>query len=336
MLLLPGGLKAQVTASSPIVGFDTLQVNGAGSGMSLNFKSTEFLAAVKHTGSASGYTSSSLTDSQAVWTDDQFNDGAGSHYVEIISVAGSTTSSGVGLTFTITDTVAATKTITVEGSIPNTLTAPLGYRVVKHWTIASLFGATNTAGFQGGTALSADQIQLWTGTTYQSYYYQTSGIGGTGWRKVGEQSVDASGTIIRPDQSIIIKRSQPGDLAITVLGEVKTGRTSQTINSGFNFVPNPYSVAMTLSSCGIYTGNPATGIASGTLASADQILVWNGTGYDTYYYQTSGIGGVGWRKVGDVSTDASTVTIPAMSSIIVRRYQPTGYTWVMPQHPASF
>ncbi len=336
-VLWPALVSAQVAVTTPIVGFDTLQVGGAsGGGSQISFLGTEFLASVKHVGASSTVTTSSLSDSLASWTDDQFNGANGPHYLEITSLGGSTSAAGVGSTYLISDTIASSKTVTLATNLPAGLGTPVGYRIVKHWTLAGLFGATNTAGLQGGTSVTADHIQLWFGGTYESYYYQTAGIGGTGWRRVGNQSEDASGTIVRPDQSLIVKRGQAQDVAVTVIGEVKTGQTSVTVSPGFNFIPNPYSVAMTLASCNIYTGNPATGLAGGNIATADQLLAWNGTSYDTYYYQTSGIGGTGWRKVGDMTTDASATPIPALSSIIVRRTAPGAFTWVMPQHPASF
>jgi uncharacterized protein (TIGR02597 family) len=291
---------------------------------------------VKYVGSASSVTTNTITDSLAAWTENQFNGANGSHYLEVLSVNGSTTAAGVGTTISISATTAATKTLTLANGLPANVTAPIGYRVVRHWTIGSLFGATNTAGLQGGTSVTADQVQLWTGSSYQSLYYQTAGIGGTGWRQVGNQSADASGTAVKPDQSLIIKRGQNSPISITVIGEVKTGRTSFAINPGFNFVPNPYSVAMTLSSCGIYTGSGTSGVAGGNITNADQVLVWNGSSYDTYYYQTSGIGGTGWRKVGDLSSDAGGAGIPPASSVIVRRNNSGSFTWVMPQHPATF
>jgi uncharacterized protein (TIGR02597 family) len=179
-------------------------------------------------------------------------------------------------------------------------------------------------------------VQLWNGTGHESYYYQTSGLGGTGWRRTGDQSTDASNTVIRPDQSVIIKRVGADAVPLVVNGWVKTGKASVDIVQGFNFVPNPYSQAMTLASCGIYTGNPATGVAGGTLTSADQVLLWNGSSYETYFYQTSGIGGTGWRKVGVQSTDASGASIAPGTSIIVRRTGADGFTWAIPQHPTAF
>jgi hypothetical protein len=92
---------------------------------------------------------------------------------------------------------------------------------------------------------------------------------------------------------------------------------------------------MTLASSALHTGSTNTGIAAGSLITADQILVWNGSYYDTYYYQASGLGGVGWRKVGDLVADASSTSIPAGSSIILRRLAGSPFEWKVPAHPAQ-
>jgi hypothetical protein len=64
-------------------------------------------------------------------------------------------------------------------------------------------------------------------------------------------------------------------------------------------------------------------------------LIWNGTSYDTYYYQTSGLGGTGWRKGGAPAVDAASATIPVGASVVIRRQGASGFSWVVPQHPAS-
>jgi hypothetical protein len=96
-----------------------------------------------------------------------------------------------------------------------------------------------------------------------------------------------------------------------------------------------YPTNMTLADSGLFTGDPATGVAGGTTTSADQILVWNGVSYDTYYYQTSGLGGTGWRKAGFPTADASADVIPVGSSLILKRKTVNGFNWIVPQHPTN-
>ena len=333
--LLPWSAHAQQVTYSAIVGYDRLTLPGTSGGSAkLAFSGLSLVPNLEYAGSASSMGANTLTDSAAAWTANLFNGANGAHYVEIVSSNGSITAPGVGTSYTITGT-SNPGTLTLAKPLAAGIATPVGYRIRKHWTLASVFGATNSAGLQGGTPVTADQIQVWNGTGYDVYYYQTSGIGGTGWRKVGDQSTDASATVIEPGNSLITRRGASGAATITLTGMVKTGVTTVKITAGYNFVPNPNAVAMTLTSCALYTGDASTGLAGGSATTADQIMLWNGTGYDSYYYQTSGIGGTGWRKSGVQSTDASATSIAPGTSFIVRRLNPGNFDWVIPQHPAS-
>jgi hypothetical protein len=94
---------------------------------------------------------------------------------------------------------------------------------------------------------------------------------------------------------------------------------------------------MTLASSGLHDPNddPAKGVAGGSATTADQVLLWNGTAYDTFYFQTAGIGGVGWRKSGAPTVDASNTAVPVGTAVTIKRKFATGFNWIMPQHPAT-
>lgn len=268
------------------------------------------------------------------WTDNLYN---AAHYLEVISVGGSTTATGVGTIRTISTTTASSKTITLSSAFATGISGTVGYRVRKYWTLASVFGASNSSGLQGGTAVTADQVLLWNGSGYDSYYYQTSGIGGTGWRKAGAQTADASGTLIPPTMPVMVKRGQSATLTLSgtgaITGTLKGGITVAGIVQGLNFVTNPYGADMTLASSGLYTGSSTTGVSGGTSSTADQVLVWNTTSnsFDAYYYLT----GTGWRKTTDASTDAAATVLATGTGFIISRGSATGFTWSMPQHPTS-
>src|SRR5207248_845217 len=116
---------------------------------------------------------------------------------------------------------------------------------------------------------------------------------------------------------------------------VKTGQTSIPVATGYSLLGNVYAAAMTLSSANLYTGDSSTGLAGGNLVTADQVMFWNGTGFNTFYYQTAGVGGTGWRQTGDSFTNASATPIPVGAALFVKR---TGnpFNWIAPQTPASF
>ena len=278
-----------------------------------------------------------LIDSTATWTDNLYNGANGTHYLEVISVGGSASATGVGTIYTISATTASTKTITLASSFASGITGTVGYRVRKYWTIASVFGVANSAGLQGGTPVSADQVLLWNGTGYDTHYFQTGGIGGTGWRKTGAQSTDASGTLITPTMPVMIRRGQSASISLTgtgaITGTIKGGITTVSIAQGYNFIANPYGVDMTLASSGLYTGSSTSGLAPGTSSTGDQVLIWNTTtnAFDAYYYLTS----TGWRKTTDASTDASTTALATGAGFIIQRGSSGTFTWSMPQHPSS-
>ena len=332
VLIIGLGLKAE-TMSSNIVGFVHLSATGTGgSGASqLTFHSLTLRQVPVYAGTATSFTYNTLTDPSATWANGTF---VGTHYVEIVSSNGNSAVAGVGSVNSIIANVAATGVITVEGTLNASLTAPLTYRVRKHWTLAEVFGAANSAGLQGGTPTTADQIILWNGPDFATYYYQTSGIGGSGWRRLGAQSTDASGTIIRPNSGLLIRRGQSSTKEILLTGEVKSGQNTMTFTTGYSYVGNPFAVAMTLGSSGLYSGNVGTGLLGGTSAStADQVLIWSGAHYTTYYYDTAVNG---WRSATDSATDAASVSIGAGTGFILRRRDGSSFTWTAPQHPASF
>lgn len=320
------------TVTTDPVGCITLTVAGSGgvTNQALTYSGLGLANAVAYQGTVSAIGTNTLTCGGAGWTDNQFNGANGSYYVEI------TSGSNAGITTDITATTASNQTVATTDDLSALVAAGSDtFRIRPHWTLGAVFGATNQAGLSGGTSTSADQILLWNGNGYDTYYYQTGGFGGTGWRKAGKPTVNASGTRIEPDQGLIIIRKKSSAVALLLQGSVKTGQSSIPVNQGINVIGNIYAANMTLSSSSLYTGSSSTGVSGGTSTSADQILLWNGNGYDTYYYQTSGFGGTGWRKGGAPTNDASATVIPLGSSIVVQRQSAPAFDWVAPQHPAS-
>jgi uncharacterized protein (TIGR02597 family) len=329
------GAQAQTTATTDPVGFITMAIAGGGAVGAPVYTYTA-LGLLKAVAFQSTTTSvgndTTLVDPNSTWTDGLYNTNGAtppSHFVEI------TSGPGAGTQYDITGTTASTHTLNLGGPLLSTITSGASYKIRPHWTIAGVFGTTNQNGLSGGNINSADQILLYRGAGYVTFYYQTSGAGGTGWRKKGDSFADASNNVIYPDDGILIARQQSAPVSLVVSGAVKTGQTSIPVVSGYSLLGNVYAAGMTLTNSNLYTGNASTGLASGNINTADQVMFWNGAGFDTYYYQTSGAGGTGWRKKGDSFTDASGTAIPVGAALFVSR---TGapFNWVAPQTPASF
>lgn len=332
-LFLSGLVQAQVSSTSNIVGFTTVLIEGNPTGTRLNLNSLSLTTNIDYQSAATGLGTNTIIDSTGSWAEDAFNGSNGVYYLEIVTSGGSATGVGVGTNYRISDTSIGPATIALNDNLAVGISLPLTYRVRKYWTLASVFGANNSSGLQGGTNSSADQVLLWNGSRHQTFYYQTGGIGGIGWRQTGDQSTDAGSTLIEPTAGVVIKRGQSSTLNVIISGALKTGQTVVTVSQGYNYVGNPFGAGMTLASSGLYTGDNATGIAAGTdAASSDQVQLWNGSTYTTYYYNsTAG----GWRSSTDATTNAGTASIPYGSSFIVRRLGSTSFSWKMPQHPSS-
>ena len=333
--------SGQSAATDP-VGFVTLSIPGTGGAATnaISFKSLGLVQPISYQGSAEtvSLVNKTLTDNDAIWADNQFNGANGAFYIEIVRPAGQLTAApGEGTTYDIVATNSATKTITLSQNLDATIVNGTNFKIRKHWTLGALFGTTNTAGFLGsGGSSTADQIQVWNGTGYDLYFYQiaTAPLGGTGWRSQTDTYADASGTVIFPDDGIIFRLLQNNPVNVVIMGAVKTGTSSFPVSAGFNILANVYAAPMTLGRCGLQTSG-FTGASSPS--TSDQVLLWNGTGYDIFFYQiaTGPLGGTGWRSTNDAYGDASATAIPSGAAIIVKRLQPSAFNWVIPQHPAT-
>ena len=325
---------AQTTATTDPVGFITLALGGTTTS-GLTFSSLGLTRNVSYQGSAETLGVNSLTDNEATWTDNQFNGAAGAFFVEI------TSGPGAGQMYDITATAAGSKTITLSQNLVAGIVAPVSFKVRQHWTLASVFGAANEGGLTGGTSGTADQVLVYNGTGYDTFYYSNGGLVGAGWRKIGSSPANLSqaNTVLYPEDGLLVKRLGTTATNVVLMGSVKIGQTSIAVSAGINIVSNVYASGQTLASSGLYTGSATTGLAPGTAGAADQLLIWNQatSGYDTFYYSSGGLVGAGWRKVGSspANADQSAVALPVASSLIINRKNVTAFNWVAPQHPAT-
>ena len=322
---------AQTTATTDPVGFMTLTVaGGTGSTAALTVKSLGLTTPVAYQGvaeTADGTGSSSaaniLIDTDAPtsplgYAISPAPSTANPYYLEI------TSGTAAGTTYDVSS-ISGT-TITLAQNLASTVAAPVSFKLRKHWTLGTVFQPTDLT---AGTVLTADTVSIYSATTasYDTYYYRT----GQGWRKTTDGVTDAGPTPIYPDDALVVSRKNAAAVPVVVTGSVKTGQTSFPIATGLNILSNPYAAAMTLSSCGIYNaGDPSHSISAGTVLNADQVQLFNGSGYDLYYYRT----GQGWRKTTDNVTDAGPTPIPAGAAILVKR-NGAPFNWIIPQHPAT-
>lgn len=322
------GSMAQTAVTDP-VGFITLSIAGGSTAApGISFLGLGMTQPVSFAGNLESVSGTTVTDLQSTWTDGQYEGANGSYYLEL------TSGGGAGTVSDIVTTSGANHSLTLADDLSGLIAAGATYKIRPNWTLASVFGSTNSAGLGTGSSTTADQVLVYNTSSqgYTTFYYQTSGLGGTGWRKVGAPATDASGSPLHLQQGIILKRYVASAISLPLVGAVKVGQNETFIATGTNIVSNIYPVtSVTLGSSGLYTGSTSTGVAGGNSTSADQVLVYNGSGYSTYYYQTSGLGGTGWRLSGQPGSDASSAALPLGGSVSIQRKFTSPFIWTQPQ-----
>jgi hypothetical protein len=313
--------------ASPIAGFIAFDVPGTTDPAKpqLSLKSIGFVRPIEFEGTTEAVRGRVLIDTEATWRDGEFGAADGTpagatHYIEIVTGPRS------GVMVDIVKTNAVSKELKLGQTLPANTGKKVGYRIRKHWTLGSLFGSANDLGLLPGTEDTADKVAIYYGRGHDTFYYNN------GWRRTGSNPADQSGYRIYPDDGIAITRTGTNSAITFIKGMLKTGRANVAVMRGTNLLGNVYPVAMTLGSSGLYTGDPGTGLRPGTAATADQVLIFNGTAYDAFYYQRDARLGTGWRKTTDPRTDAAATEIAAGSAIgITRRAAP--FNWRIPAHP---
>ena len=157
---------------------------------------------------------------------------------------------------------------------------------------------------------SASQITVYNPSTQlYTYYYYTSGNGGTGWRA----NPAAPTTLIVPVGSgVWLKVGEvEGDASVTLSGSVNAAE-SVTVNIGdqgvWSIVSNPYPTALTI---GMINTTGITAQSYANRASASQICVYNPTTQlYSYFYYVNGNGVSVWRSTPAVPTESTVICEP--------------------------
>ena len=279
-----------------------------------------------------------LTPTSGTFTLDQFNGANGAFFVEI------TSGTGAGLLSDITAT--STTSITTADDLSAQLSGGESFKIRKHWTLLSVFGpnanTSNVVILGTGSASTADEVLFYDRTSQQyiTYYYKVGGVfGGDGWRSTtgpNPLATDVSGTVLRITDGLIVRRKLSAAVTLSLPGAVKLGATQRSVTPGLNIDGDLYASGTTLANSGLYDpAKPATSLQGGSASTADQVLLYDGTQYITYYYKVGGVfGGDGWRSTSGpnpLATDVSNTSLPAGQAIIIRRLASLAFVWTAPQ-----
>ena len=271
-----------------------------------NFISTPFARSEEDTGTISSQSNTVLTVASLTGTTynaNEFSSAAVEPYIlEILD------GPWIGYTTTIQSNTATT--ITLPAGSPTDLQG-CKYAIRMDWTVESLFGAaassplTGTA-WEDGDVDSADEIRLMTDTGSLGPVYLKATIDGAQkWINRAEQ--DVSKTRLPFGKGIFVKAKS--DKTITLSGIVRGSRTRIDIVGGkkINLLANPVPYAVKLQDCGLEI---TRGLSD---ANADNLRLWNGTTWISYWRNTSG------RWTTGSNTDASSTVIPAGAGYLIKR-----------------
>lgn len=192
------------------------------------------------------------------------------------------------------------------------------YEVRAAHTVASLFGATNSAGLKPGSATTADVVWIPNGSGgFTKIYYASAAPPFTtaGWKSVGGGNTDRSSTPVYHVDALLIERRGTTDLEVTFTGTIRKTPTFYGAVTGFNYFDSVYPTGATLANSGL-----SATVKHGNATTADVVWMPNGTGgWNRYYYATSAppFTTAGWKSVGGGNTDRSTT--PITSGFILER-----------------
>jgi len=244
------------------------------------------------------------------------------YYVEITGGPGGTGDPNVGHRFEVNEaaTIAGANAILVIdtaasvntlASVPNLAEHTLEVR--SHLTLNEVFDKSILA---AGTSLgTSDQLLFFDGAAYETYYILAVGSSRL-WVRFGGGLSSQDNKPLYPGQGMLFNRKagSPG-VEIVLKGKVRANPFRQPLKSGFNLLSEGFPLSVSPRDRG---AAPGTFVGATSANSADQIAIFNGTAYDTYYLFQVG-STIAWRKIGSSAIFTDSDIFDYRGSVFVRR-----------------
>ena len=142
---------------------------------------------------------------------------------------------------------------------------------------------------------------VWTTYGWKTYFYYNNK-----WQTYGTRS-SQDFTTIYPDEGLVLVRRDTDSYALTLSGVVPAIKSQAFHPAGDNkfLLSNPYPVAIGLTDLGLHSSSNWTN--NDSASSADQVLVWTGTSWSTFYKKASG----NWANTSDSINYSNPATVTA-------------------------
>lgn len=168
--------------------------------------------------------------------------------------------------------------------------------VREHVTLSQVFGGLGRVLLKGsGSASTADQVSFFDNATnsFQTYWLRAN-AGNTvvQWRSLSaSDATDYSNLPIRPGVGVFIYR-QPsaGPTSLRLEGLVRMNAFKMPLPAGFSLISPPQPIPFSPALGDMLKTNGWTG--SGSASTADQVNLWTGTGFDSYWFNANVSGSI--------------------------------------------
>ncbi|YCM42112.1 hypothetical protein V2O64_12445 [Verrucomicrobiaceae bacterium 227] len=223
----------------------------------------------------------------------------------------------------------ASNTVTVsDASLGDDFGIGDGFTIRPIATLATVFGADNTAGLdegQGGTG-GADQVWVPDGLGgFGKYYFDSENFDtfGRTWTDAtdGKTIVDPTAVNLVYTDGIILVGAGTDNNTFVVSGSVKLTSTAFVVTDGFNYLSSVSPAGATLESMFGLNNSAALSTGQGGTGGADQVWVPTVDGFDKYYYDIENFDTFDetWTDASDGKTvvTASAVSLDGASGFIL-------------------
>jgi hypothetical protein len=227
---------------------------------------------------------------------------------------------GSGRTFSITAQAGNVLTLASLGVNLIQLVAPGDlYEILPLDTLSSLYGSTSPLLTTGISPNVADTVLMWNGTTWVTYFDYLGS-----WRQVGSFST-FNNTPLPLGAGVLITRHGASAVKYQIIGRVPEVALSQyTAPGGTTFLGGAYPLSTTIGTMGFATAPAwASGISPNV---ADNVLVWNGTTWLTFFRYNSH-----WYQVGILSPSDTYSIQPGQPLLVIRHSSPSAINAFVPQ-----
>lgn len=251
---------------------------------------------------------STLTDGAANWAANIFTTTGSPHFLEILS--GPATGRSFLISSHTADSVTVSHRIAGETLEAAAGTGPVQFQILPGHTLATVFGADGEGLRKSTSASNADNVLLWSGTGWETYYFHPSA---NVFRRVGSL-VNQNSTIIHPDEAVFLVRREPSPYQLILTGFAPTlGKRTEIGGAGATMASNRLPTNTTLGELALQN---LPGWRVGTTASStDNVLLWNGTAWVTYYRHSTGV----WRRVGSLVAQDNEPISAGAGFFVIRR-----------------